>query len=334
MKFHYMLVRYVLFMVFLTSGIQSCAQSGSEDSQLLNMEDRVVYLQDSVKKYDEQPIYRLNIDTKNAYKVLINGFPVGNNFGDISTNLSVVVNHAILKSGNQDIKIQVFPTPVADQEIDALSDDDRFHLSIVRMDREPGQTDGSETVYEFALQEQEGYANEPVFVLIDQFKARIPYSLSGWKNATPFDLADSLTIKQKLYDAYKKMIVAYENKDTDYIWNAYLNADLEWYQSEYFDASMIEDYQQRFIRRGKTYIYGQAQEDIDGVKFYPLEDFNVAFYCDNKIACLEFSSGKFKGESKFAYQALGSLGRNEVQFFDLFYMQSRHSTDMELIVVR
>lgn len=323
-----------ILLLFLTPGTYSRAQHRPPEQLYMNMEARVAYLDNIIENYDQQPIYRLHIDTKNAYKVMINGFPVGNNFGDITTNLDVVLNHAILKSGNQRLEIQVYPPYHEDGTARLLSDQDSFSLRIVRTGKENGEHTEPERVYEFNLQDQDAYAGKPTFAFTDQFKADVPYSLRGWTEAKPFDVADSLAIKEKLYNAYREMIKAYERKDIDYIWNAYLDADAEWYQAEYFDTATIGDFQRNYMRRGKTYVYGRASENIDGVKFFPLEDFKIAFYCEDKIACLEFSSGKFKGESKFAYQAVASLGRNEVQFFDLFYMQNPASEDGELIIVR
>lgn len=297
----------------------------------MNMEERIAHLEGKVKPYEQQPVYRLQIETANAYKVMINGFPIGNNFGDIATNLNVIVNHTLLESGNQQLAIFIYPPYHEDGTAPALSDQDMFSLRIVRSVPENGQRQKTETVYEFNLQDQERSAGEPVFAFEDHFKATVPYRLSGWNGAQPFNVSDSLAIKEKLYTAYKEMIEAYEKKDIDFIWNAYLDADAEWYQSEYFDATKTGDFQRNYMRRGKTYTYGRATEAIDGVRFFPLEDFRVAFYCDNKIACLEFASGKFKGESKFAYQAIASLGRNEVQFFDLFYMQDPNTGELTIV---
>ncbi|MEC3879697.1 hypothetical protein [Parapedobacter sp. 10938] len=298
----------------------------------MTIEQRIAHLKNSITHYDQQPVYRLQIETTNAYKVMINGFPVGNNFGNITPHLNVIVNHALLESGDQRLAIQVHPSYHEDGSAQALSDRDDFSLRIVRTGLANGEQQAPETIYEFNLRDQEGYADKPTFALEDHFEAGVPYRLNGWSEAQPFNVSDSVTIKKKLYAAYKEMIEAYEKKDIDFIWNAYLDADAEWYQSEYLDAAAIEDFQRNYMRRGKTYTYGRATEAIDGVRFFPLENFNLAFYCDNKIACLEFASDKFKGESKFAYQAVASLGRNEVQFFDLFYMQDPKSG--ELVVVR
>lgn len=323
-----------MILLSVTLCTTSCAQQVGEEPQLMKIEERLHYLKNQVKKYDQQPIYRLSLTTQNAYKVLINGFPVGNSFGDLGTDLNTTINHAILRSGDQEIEIQIYPGYRAGGSADELSDQDFLNLSIVRTAWEAGELKEPEPVYAFKLNEQEAYAGEPVFIFKGSFKAAVPYSLQGWQEARPFDVTDSLAIKQKLHAKYKEVITAYENRNTDFIWTAYLQADAEWYQSEYFDSSTIESFQRKFMRRGKTLTYGRAQQDIDGVEFFPLEDFKLAFYCDNKIACLEFADGKFKGESKFAYKAVASLGRNEVQFFDLFYMQDSESKDGRLVIVR
>src|SRR5690606_22746883 len=111
-----------ILLLFLTPGTNSCAQHRPPEQLHMNMEARVAYLDNIIENYDQQPIYRLHIDTKNAYKVMINGFPVGNNFGDITTNLDVVLNHAILKSGNQRLEIQVYPPYHEDGTARLLSD--------------------------------------------------------------------------------------------------------------------------------------------------------------------------------------------------------------------
>src|SRR5690606_31283686 len=212
-----MTTKYALISLLLciTPGIYSCAQHRSEEHQLMNMEDRIAHLEGSIKTYDQQPVYRLHIETKNAYSVLINGFPVGNNFGDITTSLDVIVNHAILTRGHQQLEIQVYPEYNESGTTQTLSDQDMFRLNILRTEGKNGEQKEPENVYEFNLQDQSAYAGKPTVVFTDQFKADVPYSLSGWKDAKPFDVSDSLMIKEKLYKAYREMIGAYEKKDID-----------------------------------------------------------------------------------------------------------------------
>src|SRR3546814_18337350 len=91
---------------------------------------------------------------------MINGFPIGNNFGNIATNLNVIINHALLESGNQQLKIQVHPPYHEDGTAQALSDQEMFSLRILRSGPANGQQQTPETVYEFNLQDQERYRSE------------------------------------------------------------------------------------------------------------------------------------------------------------------------------
>src|SRR3546814_5772221 len=123
LKIHQMASKYVLVILLcLAASSYSCAQNPSEKHQLMNTEERIAHLEGKVKPCDQQPVYRLQIETANAYKVMINGFPIGNNFGNIATNLNVIINHALLESGNQQLKIQVHPPYHEDGTAQALSD--------------------------------------------------------------------------------------------------------------------------------------------------------------------------------------------------------------------
>lgn len=131
---------------------------------------------------------------------------------------------------------------------------------------------------------------------------------------------DTLIIKQKAVNYYKKIIESYKNRDFDYVKTQYLKADTEWYQSEYLSLQIIRQYQTAM------------EVNKDNVKnFFPLEDYKISYYCNNRVIALEKNEGKYKGKSMFLYENITKEGNKKIIALDLYLHIPKGKTELEII---
>ena len=182
------------------------------------------------------------------FELLINDFPIMTYYGegDGSLSESAPINTAILKSGEQNWKIRVYPVHDV-KEVDGkatmvprptIQDGARVELAIEGIKfKENGDIEkrfGKLFEFEAPLKKNERTGNnvfadagKPYVEYSGTFYAEVPYELEGWKNSVDLSKEDSKLLEAELlkeYEKYKKWI---QNRELDKIAKAKLNAKKE-----------------------------------------------------------------------------------------------------------
>jgi hypothetical protein len=300
----------------------------SQEKKEISMEtqQRIKYIENNIKKFDYEPLYQIKVKTNNCYQILINDFPVYSYYDELSGKIGFNINSAILKSGEQDLEIRIFPSYIeGDLQNEYLSSKDYFTLEIQQTawDKQ-GSLEKPKVIFSYerpekdSLGEYVNYNNLKYYKEKFTFNANVPYELTGWSESE--DLTKVEGVKDKALNFYKKVIESFNRKDYDLFNTLYLKADNEWYQSEYFPLTTIEKYQNSLYKN-----------NFEGLSIYKLENFRVSFYCNNRIIALESLSGKNRGNSSFAYEYINNSGMKVAEWNNLFLHIPKGKTELEII---
>ncbi|MCG8734791.1 hypothetical protein G1K90_12495, partial [Tenacibaculum finnmarkense] len=112
-----------------------CAQNKKDKKSMQTKEittgNFIQRMKEEVKLYDNQPMYLLRINQEYCtYEVLINDFPVYENY-DLGVNATgIKINKAILKSGEQTVTLRMYPIGNLEQE--AYGDEMPYYKTLTK----------------------------------------------------------------------------------------------------------------------------------------------------------------------------------------------------------
>lgn len=299
--------------------LNSCQSQEKIQHKGMSTEERLKYIETKINKFEKEPLYQIKVKTNNCYQILINDFPVYTHFDKASGKVGFNINTAILKSGKQNLEIRVFPSYKNKEEQNQyLSNDDFFSLEIEQTQwNKDGSLEKPKSILSYEKPEKD-YSNSKVYIEKIIFQATVPYQLEGWTESK--DLSKIKDIDDDVVAFYKKTIAAFENKEFDFFNTLYLKADTEWYQSEYFKKNTIEKYQNALYKN-----------KFESLFVYPLKNYKISFYCDNKVIRLENLSGRNKGNSAFTYEYVNNSDMKVVEWNNLFLHIPKGKTELEII---
>ncbi|MDO6855352.1 hypothetical protein Q4599_17405, partial [Cellulophaga lytica] len=124
------------------------------------------------------------------------------------------------------------------------------------------------------------------------FNAEVPFEFEGWTNGIDLRKVDSTLLKQKIISYFKMYKKKYEEKNVNAIVNLNYHNELRVSSSEYEKKKQINNIWKEY----------SSEVSIVDKEFQPLEDYELAFFGDGKIATLKFTSNingdsRLRGES-------------------------------------
>ncbi|MDR7211482.1 hypothetical protein [Flavobacterium piscis] len=328
--------KYIQFLLII-SFLVACGQEKKEDA--MNIEERIKFIEKKITKYDYEPLYQINVETMNCFEILINGFPVYTHNQNIPGIVKFNINSALLKSGKQNLEIVILPSYKNDNtQNEYLSNSDSFSLEIEQTAWDKyGSLEESKKILHYELEERDKlgekieYNNLKEYSQKILFDAKIPYELKGWNNSQDLSKIDKELLKEQVLSFYKKVIKSFEIKDYDNLNTLFLNADTEWYQSEYFSLNIIKKYQNKEGRKGKSISTIKSNSNVYELKMFLLDNYKLGFYCDNKVVRLEFAKGPNKGNSVFGYEDIDRNGLKRQIFIDMFLHIPKEKKELEIV---
>ncbi|TWP31048.1 hypothetical protein ETU08_03305 [Apibacter muscae] len=154
-----------------------------------------------------QPFYLVDFTSSICnFEIYINDMPVFLHYDEGSLSTHYPINHFILESGIQNIRIRVIPL----KEENFLRKEASLRIKIYFYDNYDNSYQNLIQVFEFItpdLSEQE----MPLLEFKGNFQAEVPYELIGWKKSIIL-AEDKLQIKQAM-NFYKKIYSLFENKN-------------------------------------------------------------------------------------------------------------------------
>ncbi|MBT2622258.1 hypothetical protein [Chryseobacterium sp. ISL-6] len=325
------MTKFILTLL-LTASLISCAQESK--NKTMTAEQRIEYLSKKVQKFDNEPLYQLDIQSIFNFKVMVNGVPVYSNFDKIPGMTRVNINSSILKSGKQSIEVELYPGYDNNgTQKNFLENGENF---ILKVEKTAWNKDGSiktpEEVLEFKNSDQNiDYSKLTEYKTSVNFEASVPYTIKGWEDGQDLSKLNQKDLELKVVSFYKNMVSAFKEKDYDYLNTIFLNADSEWYQAEYFPKDMITKFQSTKGRKGKSVSTTRANSDKYSQNVYPIENYVMKFYANNKIVRLEPKEGLNRGESLLGYDDIDKNGMNRKTFIDMLLYIPKGTDSLQII---
>lgn len=307
-----------------------CAQNNKQINNLTMQysEQTADSLFSQLKKYDYEPNYEINIDTKNSYDVLVNDLLMSCDYGRIIQERSFFINWGILKSGKQRLQVKLYPKYSNGKQLETLTNNDFLKLTVSSFTwRKDGYgTENEDTVLTYQLPRLDAnnrpidYSKQKELVINLEFDAKVPYELKGWTDGIVFNKKDSTILKQKLASIYQEQINDFKNKRFDLINAQSVIHDFEIGQSVY-------DTKESLLKSLKEY---DELKDKD-LNFLPLEKYDIFFYGDGRVITLRRINNEYKGCSPFIRLYTDDNGAERVQTNDLYFYQPKGSDKLVLI---
>lgn len=219
----------------------------------------------------KEPYYLVDFNVSlTNFDILINDVLAFSHDSGGSIYSNYPINHFILNSGAQQIKVRFKPlaeSQTIHQDADAV-------IKIQYLDASTMDQEQLKTVYEYKLQKAED-SKPPMLESIGEFKAEVPYQLLGWLDAGIIDIENEAAIK-RIHDYYQRIYTLFKNRDVNTL------APLLKKRYEETDTSM---YLQEDNITGLNNIFNML--DAEG---YVMQDFpeqpKAEFYAKNRVVNL------------------------------------------------
>ena len=124
-------------------------------------------------------------------------------------------------------------------------------------------------------------AGLPYYEYSFTFHAEVPYNNKGWLDGQDLTKFDKEDLEKSLKDFYEMYKGLYVNSDLDKITRLIYDRELRFSLSEFQNISEIKK------------VWDELYDVVNNYKnkeFQQIEDYELAFYGNNRIACLKFPS--------------------------------------------
>lgn len=321
-----------IFTVLLTASLNSYAQESKRKA--MTAEQRIEYLSNKVQKFASEPIYQLDIQSAFSFRVMVNGVPVYSNFDVIPGIVRININSSILKSGKQNIELELYPGYDHNgTQKRYLDNGENFILKIEEAEwNKDGSLKAPQDVLEFKnIDKNIDYSKLTEFKTNLNFDASLPYHIKGWEEGEDLSTLNQKDLESKVVSFYENTVAAFKEKDYDYLNTIFLNADAEWYQAEYFAKDIITKLQSSKGRKGKSVSTTRADSDKYSQTFYPIENYTMKFYANNRLVRLEPKEGFSRGESLLGYDDIDKNGTNRKTYIDMLLYMPKGTQSLQII---
>ncbi|MBP2617617.1 hypothetical protein [Chryseobacterium jejuense] len=297
-------------------------------------EQRLEHLSGKIIPYKNEPLYQMDIQSLFNFKILINGCPVFSNFDQSPVTTRVNINPSILKAGKQKIEIELYPGYEKDGiQKHYLENGENFILKIEKTGWNKDKSLIEPTqVLVFKNNEQKiDFSKLTDYRTSLNFDASVPYTLQGWGNGEDLSQMDQKDLELKVVSFYNTIASALKEKDYDYLNTQFLNADTEWYQAEYFPKDIMTKFQTLKGRKGKSNASVRSDSEISMQSIYPIENYVMKLYGNNKMVRLEPKDGVHRGESLLRYTESGKNGMSRTTFIDMLLYIPKGAKSLQII---
>lgn len=322
----------LIFTLLLTASLNGCAQEPKKKA--MTAEQRIEYLSNKVQKFATEPLYQLDIQSAFSFRVMVNGVPVYSNFDVIPGVARININSSILKSGKQNIEVELYPGYDNNGiEKHYLDNGENFILKVERTGYNKEESlETSPDVIAFKNNDKSiDYSKLTEYKTNLSFDASVPYNIKGWEDGEDLSTLNQKDLELKVVNFYKNTVAAFKEKDYDYLNTIFLNADLEWYQAEYFAKDIITKLQSTKGRKGKSVSTIRANSDKHSQTVYPIENYTMKFYANNRLVRLEPKEGFNRGESLLGYEDTDKNGTNRKTFIDMLLYIPKGTQNLQII---
>ncbi|MFC4476809.1 hypothetical protein [Flavobacterium chungangensis] len=267
----------------------------------------------TIKHYDYEPMYYLTYKQNICYsEILVNDIPVDKNYTDLGKGSTVTINNYIFKSGTQKVTFRLYPAiKGSDFDYKILREETDMQIDISESDNVDRYKKGKEIASYLTPTVDGVNENGPIKIFAAAgknyyeasftFEAKVPYEFTSLEKSQDLRKWNQEKLEQKVVDFYKKQWRLINYKEIEEYFSFLELKEKETCQSAFDSRKELEEnlsaYLEPFIN--PTF------------RLEPLENYQLKFYGDGKIVCLELTSTEAKMRGKSAlwgkYKKDGSL---------------------------
>lgn len=258
----------------------------------------------------KEPFYELEIKTGNCIvEVLINDLPIFSNYETGGMAVDYPVNDAILKSGNQNLEIKIFPTTVGT----VISKYAQCELNVYVKEANKAAS-GRNLINKISMIDFKE-KNLPTFIHKQSFIADVPYTNEGWLNLIDLKKIDEDIIKKELISILHQLSSIYNSKNEMEYKKIFQKRTSEHNKSFFLTQEEIKD--------NEDSIFHGIPEKIESID---LGLYKLVFYGNNKLVSLQTHNQP----PGFVFE---SINKDEYGFTELVSF-GKETKNSPLIVIR
>lgn len=324
--------------------ISSCSQK-KENVKEKNMEitsnNIIDKTTEEVKHYAHEPIYYMYVaNSLCVYEILVNDFPVHQNYKYEQLATPIYINWAILKSGRQKITYRLYPAPKefngGSEVFDAST---QFDVTVYQQDLKRTDADTEQLVQEDKLPTRDIQIGEQDFEKETEFTGKgqkyyehtfyfdavVPYEIEGWSKGQDLRKIDPDKLKQAVVKYYNLRKKAVENNDKDVMAKQVFVALKEQFIAEYQDKKYIKEAWDEFVLKYNNPTY----------QLQPFENYKMEFFSYGQMVCLRQISSDPRNREKSAlwgkYKSDNGDIRADFHKLYLFIPEGKGLEDLQMI---
>ncbi|MFV0541235.1 MAG: hypothetical protein ACK5MZ_08370 [Aestuariibaculum sp.] len=290
-----------IILLSLLISLNSCAQP-KKSINTNNTEQLYTKINEesTVKKldnYNKTAQYNVWVSANNcSWQLLINDTPIySDNAAGGVNNVSFEINSSILKSGEQNIKVILYPARKVEEKgyYDVLNPNTFMQFSITKDINDEGDF---ETILEYDGELIEVKGNKqfskpglPMYVIEKKFHAKVPYELEGWSNSKQLDKENQKELEKEVVAYFEMLWNLFNKKDKEQINKLLDKKDSEIFTAWQFDEEEKEEQKKSFLTNmdNPTFIMRPLEKEM----------YKMVYYGGGKLVGLECTAQTYRGKS-------------------------------------
>lgn len=321
--------KFVLFLMCFQV-LQSCAQNQKETT--MTKEQRIDFLKKKIETHTNQPIFYIDYYTHNSSEVYVNDVLVYANFTDATGAIRIPMNDAILKSGEQKVKVVLYPPIDKDGKMgESLPLDSYLELKVTEREWKNDELMDKDLVINYNIKEDPALNREADFSQkkswVKEFNLRVsvPYELKGWSESENLvELNKKSPIKPKVEAAFRAIWEEWKNQNADAIDTRELIKQSEINIYDYRDAAYVD--------RQQNALQNAFEEEQGTSEMLPLEHYEMYIMGDGKLVTLLRTDRENKMEQVIRIKKSNQKGEYEgTNWYNYFLHIPKGKTEFEVI---
>jgi hypothetical protein len=196
---------------------------------------------DSLKKYDDEPLYKVTIQSGYSYKVYVNDILIYSRFSHLHyATLSFFINSALFVSGKQDIKVKLYPsfTDATTQE-EILNNTSKLSFELFKTAWRNGVLIQPQNILTYTIpnpEKEEGrtdFKDLKEYVLNISFDAKLPFELNPLENSKNLKDENIENLTKEVLEFYNGLKNNFKNKQGEIFMQKISKAEYLVYQCNY-----------------------------------------------------------------------------------------------------
>lgn len=246
----------------------------SSEAKNITENNFVDKLNQQIKHYDKEPVYYLRINKQNCVvRIYLNDVNIYDDY-ELSNVITPTEITNILSSGNQEVKIKMFPVDNLINEdlgleneapATKLSSKANVEIEIFKMDNKSAKDFSNEQLIVKKSNPSEA-AGKEFFEFTVPFIADVPYTFEGWKKGQDLRKLDQDLVQKKAVEFYALVGDLFLNKEVDNWLKLKYPLTIRTMSSSYVDKIYLQDLLQEYKNDVNGYDY-----KVEKIKDYDIE---------------------------------------------------------------